>query len=185
MKTRPIIDIVNVVATGYIYQKLDLDKIQEKFPHTEYHPEQFPGLVFRLSNPRTATLLFRTGKMVCTGAKSEKLAKKAVKIVVAKLRKGRIKIKKDATVNIVNIVSTANLGGQIIIEKAARCIPHSMYEPEQFPGVIYRMIEPKVVILLFTSGKLVVTGSKTESDVFRAVNNLHSMLEEKGLMNYD
>jgi len=73
-QSKPIIEIVNVVATATIDQKLDLCKIQEKFPETEYHPKQFPGLVFRLKNPKTATLLFRTGKMVCTGSKSEEMA---------------------------------------------------------------------------------------------------------------
>ncbi len=183
--TKPIIDIVNVVASATIDQELDLNEITKKFPDTEYHPEQFPGLVFRLKNPKTATLIFRTGKMVCTGSKSSDLAKKSVKIVVQKLRKGGIKIKKDAVVTVQNIVSSINLGGKIHLEKAARTLPRSMYEPEQFPGVIHRMVDPKTVILIFASGKLVCTGAKTEKDVFRSVNNLHSMLEEKGLMIYD
>jgi len=183
--TKPLIDIVNVVASATIDQELDLYDITKKFPDTEYHPEQFPGLVFRLKNPNTATLIFRTGKMVCTGSKSSDLAREAVKIVVQKLRKGRIKIKKDAVVTVQNIVSSINLGGKIHLEKAARTLPRSMYEPEQFPGVIHRMVDPKTVILIFASGKLVCTGAKTEKNVYRSVNNLHSMLEEKGLMMYD
>jgi len=183
--TTPIIEIVNVVASATIDQKLDLIKIQEKFPDVEYHPEVFPGAVFRLRNPKTATLLFSTGKMVCTGSKSEEMAVKAVNTVVQKLRKGGIKIKKNAVVTVQNIVSSINLGGRVSIERAARTLPRSMYEPEQFPGVIHRMIDPKVVILIFASGKLVCTGGKTEKDVYRAVNQLHSLLEEKGLMVYD
>ncbi len=183
--TTPIIEIVNVVASATIDQKLDLNKIQEKFPDVEYHPEVFPGAVFRLRNPKTATLLFSTGKMVCTGSKSEEIAVKAVNIVVNKLRKEGIKIKKNAVVTVQNIVSSINLGGRVSIEKVARTLPRSMYEPEQFPGVIHRMIDPKVVILIFASGKLVCTGGKTEKDVYRSVNQLHSLLEEKGLMVYD
>ena len=183
--TKPIIDIVNVVASASVDQELDLNDITKKFPDTEYHPEQFPGLVFRLKNPKTATLIFSTGKMVCTGSKSEELAVKAVNIVVQKLRKGGIKIKKDAVVTVQNIVSSINLRGKINLEKAARTLPRSMYEPEQFPGVIHRMLDPKTVILIFSSGKLVCTGAKTEKDVYRSVNNLHNLLEEKGLMMYD
>jgi len=183
--TKPIIEIVNVVASATIDQKLDLIKIQKKFPDVEYHPEQFPGAVFRLKTPKTATLLFSTGKMVCTGSKSEAMAVKAVNLVVEKLRKGGIKIKKDAVVTVQNIVSSINLGGRIHVERAARTLPRSMYEPEQFPGVIHRMLDPKTVILLFASGKLVCTGAKTEKDVYRSVNNLHSLLEEKDLMIYD
>ena len=183
--TTPIIEIVNVVASATIDQKLDLNKIQEKFPDVEYHPDVFPGAVFRLKNPKTATLLFSTGKMVCTGSRSEEIAVKAVNIVVNKLRKEGIKIKKNAVVTIQNIVSSINLGGRVSIEKVARTLPRSMYEPEQFPGVIHRMLDPKVVILIFASGKLVCTGGKTEKDVYRSVNQLHSLLEEKGLMIYD
>jgi len=183
--TTPIIEIVNVVASATIDQKLDLNKIQEKFPDVEYHPDVFPGAVFRIRNPKSSTLLFSTGKMVCTGSKSEELAVKAVDMVVKKLRKGGIKIKKNAVVTVQNIVSSINLGGRISLERVARTLPRSMYEPEQFPGVIHRMVDPKVVILIFASGKLVCTGGKTEKDVYRAVNQLHSMLEEKDLMIYD
>jgi len=184
-QTKPIIAIVNVVASASIKEQLNLNEIAKKFPDTEYHPEQFPGLVFRLKVPKTATLVFRTGKMVCTGSTSEELAVKAVGIVVGKLRKGGIKIKKDAVVTVQNIVSSINLGGRVSLELAARTLPRSMYEPEQFPGVIHRMIDPKTVILIFASGKLVCTGAKTEKDVYRSVNNLHSLLEEKKLMIYD
>jgi transcription initiation factor TFIID TATA-box-binding protein len=183
--TTPIIEIVNVVASATIDQKLDLNKIQEKFPDVEYHPDVFPGAVFRLRNPKTATLLFSTGKMVCTGSRSEEIAVKAVNTVVNKLRKEGIKIKKNAVVTVQNIVSSINLGGRVSIEKVARTLPRSMYEPEQFPGVIHRMLDPKVVILIFSSGKLVCTGGKTEKDVYRSVNQLHALLEEKGLMVYD
>ena len=183
--SKPLISIVNVVASATIDQRLDLKDIVKKFPEVEWHPEQFPGAVFRIKNPKTATLLFRTGKMVCTGAKSEEIARKAVKKVVQLLRKGKINIKKEATVTIQNIVASINLGGRVHLEEAARSLPRSMYEPEQFPGLIHRMLDPKTVILIFSSGKLVCTGAKTEKDVYRSVNNLHSLLEEKNLMIYD
>ncbi len=184
-QSRPLISIVNVVASATIDQRLDLEDITKKFPDVEWNPDQFPGAVFRIKNPKTATLLFRTGKMVCTGAKSEEMARNAVANVVKILRKGKIKIKNEATVTIQNIVASINLGGKVQLEEAARSLPRSMYEPEQFPGLIHRMLDPKTVILIFSSGKLVCTGAKTEKDVYRSVNNLHSMLEEKKLMMYD
>jgi len=184
-QTKPMVSIENVVASATVDQKIDLIDITKKFPDTEYHPDQFPGLVFRIKTPKTATLIFRTGKMVCTGAKSEEMARNAVKTVVQKLRKGHIKIKKDAVTTIQNIVAAINLGGKIHLEQAARKLPRSMYEPEQFPGLIHRMLEPKTVILLFASGKLVCTGAKKEQDVYRSVHNLHVLLEEKELMMYD
>jgi len=184
-QTKPIISIENVVASASIDQKLDLNEITEKFPDVEWNPNLFPGAVFRLKNPKTATLLFRSGKMICTGAKSEELSRKAVKKVVQELRKGKIKIKKEATVKIQNMVASINLGGRVDLEETARSLPRSMYEPEQFPGLIHRMIYPKTVILIFSTGKLVCTGAKNEKDVFRSVHDLHITLEEKNLMIYD
>lgn len=184
-QTRPLISIVNVVASASIDQRLDLLDVTNKFPDVEYHPEQFPGAVFRLKNPKTATLLFSSGKMVCTGAKSQELAETAVSKVVELLRKGKIKIKNNATVSIQNIVSSINLGGRVNLEQAARILPRSMYEPEQFPGLIHRMLDPKTVILIFASGKLVCVGAKLEKDIHRSVHQIHNLLEEKNLMTYD
>ena len=184
-QTKPMISVVNVVASASVDQKMDLNEITKTFPDVEYHPYVFPGLVFRLTKPKTATLIFRTGKMVCTGAKSEELAITAVNTVVQKLRKAKIKIKKDAIISVQNIVSSISLGGKIHLEKSARTLPRSMYEPEQFPGLIHRMLDPKTVILVFASGKLVCTGAKKETEVYRSVHNLHSLLEEKNLMIYD
>ncbi len=183
-QTKALISIENVVASASVDQRIDLNEITRSFADVEYHPDQFPGLVFRLKFPKTATLIFSSGKMVCTGAKSSEQSVKAVKAVVQKLRKGGIQIKNDATVVIQNIVASASLGGKVHLEDAARQLPKSMYEPEQFPGLIHRMAEPKTVILLFASGKLVCTGAKTEADVYNAVNNLHMTLEQKGLISY-
>ena len=108
-QTKPIVSVENVVASASVDQKMDLNEITRTFPDVEYHPDQFPGLVFRLKSPKTATLIFTSGKMVCTGSKSEEMARKAVKTVVQKLRKGGIKVKKDAVVEIQNIVASINL----------------------------------------------------------------------------
>ena len=183
-QTKPMISVENVVASASVDQKIDLNEITKKFPDTEYHPEQFPGLVFRIKSPKTATLIFSSGKMVCTGAKSEEQSISAVRSVVQKLRKGKIKIKNEPVIVIQNIVASVNLGGKVHLEQAARSLPRSMYEPEQFPGLIHRMLDPKTVILIFASGKLVCTGAKKESEVYRSVHNLHTLLEEKELMIY-
>jgi transcription initiation factor TFIID TATA-box-binding protein len=183
-QTKALIRIENVVASASVDQTVDLNQITRSFADVEYHPDQFPGLVFRLKFPKTATLIFSSGKMVCTGAKSSELARKAVIAVVQKLRKGGIDIRNEPIIVVQNIVASASLGARVHLEDAARQLPKSMYEPEQFPGLIHRMADPKTVILLFASGKLVCTGGKTEADVYRAVNNLHVTLEQKGLMIY-
>lgn len=183
LQVKPVITIQNVVASASVGQRIDLDLVMKIFPDVEYNPDQFPGLVFRLKSPMTATLIFRTGKMVCTGAKSEEEAVKAVRSVVQNLRSGGIRIENDATVTIQNIVASVDLGSRIHLEEAARILPRSMYEPEQFPGLIYRMPDPKTVSLIFASGKVVCTGAKKESEVRRSVYTLHALLEEKMLMN--
>ncbi len=179
------IRIENVVASATLNQRIDLNAVVKGNPGVEYRPEQFPGLVFRLKRPKTATLIFSTGKMVCTGAKSEKEAKRAIKKIVRELKKSGIIIPGKAEIKIVNMVASASLGGLIELEKSAYSLKRTMYEPEQFPGLIYRMDEPKVVILLFASGKLVCTGATKEEDVYEAVAKLHKELEEKDLIYYE
>jgi len=187
--TMPIFDasirIQNVVAAVTLDQKFDLNAIVKGNPLAEYRPERFPGLVYRLKKPKTAILIFRTGKMVCTGAKSAKEAKRAVKQVIIELQKSGMIIPSKPEIKIVNIVASANLLGRIELEDCAYSLARTMYEPEQFPGLIYRMYEPKVVILLFASGKLVCTGATNEEDVYLAVDKLHKKLEEEELICYE
>ncbi len=184
-KTKASINIENVVASATLNQRVDLNAVVKGYPGVEYRPEQFPGLVFRLKRPKTATLIFNSGKMVCTGAKSEKEARRAVMKVIRELKKGGIIIIGKPELKIQNIVASAALGGLIDLEKSAYELGRTMYEPEQFPGLIYRMDVPKVVILLFASGKLVCTGAKQEEDVYEAVSKLHQKLEDEELIYYE
>ena len=173
------------MASATLNQRIDLNAVVKGYPGVEYRPEQFPGLVFRLKRPKTATLIFNSGKMVCTGAKSEKESKRAVMKVIRELKKSGIIIIGKPELKIQNIVASANLAGLIDLERSAYSLGRTMYEPEQFPGLIYRMDVPKVVILLFASGKLVCTGAKKEEDVYEAVTKLHETLEEEDLIYYE
>jgi len=183
-KVKALVSIENVVASATLKQTVDLNAVVKGYPGVEYRPEQFPGLVFRLKRPKTATLIFNSGKMVCTGAKSEKEARRAVMRVIKELKKSGIIIISKPELKIQNIVASAGLGGMIDLERSAYVLGRTMYEPEQFPGLIYRMDDPKVVILLFASGKLVCTGAKREDDVYQAVNKLHQRLEDENLIYY-
>ena len=183
-KREPSIKIQNIVASVSLNQRIDLQIIVEKFPHTEYNPSVFPGLVFRLKKPKTATLIFGTGKMVCTGAKSEKESRRAVEKVVKELRSQGIQITEKPVVNIQNIVASAALGGEIDLESLVYKLERVMYEPEQFPGAVFRMPDPKVVFLIFSAGKLVCVGAKKEEQVYAAVDKIQKLLEEKGLIFY-
>ena len=179
------IRIENVVGNATLNQRIDLNAVVKGNPGVEYQPKRFPGLVFRLKRPKTATLIFNSGKMVCTGAKSAKESRRAVMKVIKELKKSGIIIVGKPEIKIVNIVASASLGGLVDLEKCAITLTRTMYEPEQFPGLIYRMDVPKVVILVFATGKLVITGAKTEQDVSEAYEKLHKTLEENELIFYE
>ena len=181
---KPTITIQNIVASATLDQRMNLKLIVQKFPQTEYNPKVFPGLVFRLKKPKTATLIFETGKMVCTGAKSEKEDVQAVNKVTRELNSHGIPVSGKPAVIIQNVVASAALGGEIDLENVVYKLKRVMYEPEQFPGAVFRMDEPKVVFLIFSAGKLVCVGAKKENDVYQAVDNIQKLLEEQDLIFY-
>ncbi|WP_425277010.1 TATA-box-binding protein [Pyrolobus fumarii] len=166
----------NIVATVTLDQNLDLYAIETSIPNVEYNPEQFPGLVFRLEEPKVTALIFKSGKMVVTGAKSTQQLIEAVKKIIRELKRHGIVIVGRPKVQIQNIVASANLNVCVDLEKAALTLENSMYEPEQFPGLIYRMQNPRVVLLIFSSGKMVITGAKREEEVKEAVYNIRDTL---------
>jgi len=184
-KKKAVISMQNVVATASLGQDLDLDLIVRIFPSVEYRPELFPGLVFRLKEPKTATLLFRTGKMVCTGSKSERQAREVVLRVVDELKRNGVPILGKPDIQIQNIVASVDLFGCVDLEKTIYSLERTVYEPEQFPGLIYRMDDPRVVILIFASGKLVCAGAKKEEEVGVAVARIQETLEKKELILYE
>ena len=184
-KTKAAITIQNVVATAKLNQNVDLNAVVKSYPSVEYRPEKFPGIVLRLRRPKTAILIFSTGKMVCTGARSAKESRRAIMKVVRELKKGGIIILGKPDFEVVNIVASGSLGGRVELEETVVALGKTMYEPEQFPGLIYRMGEPKVVMLIFASGNLVCTGAKKEQDVYDAVHKLHRSLEEQELIYYE
>ena len=175
------VTVQNIVASATLDHKVDLVSILKSFKNVEYQPKRFPGLVFRLKSPKTATLIFSSGKMVCTGAKSEKQARKAIEMIAVLLKERGIILLSKPKIEIVNVVATIDLGGRIDLEIADNILENVMYEPEQFPGLIYRMQDPKAVFLIFNSGKVVCVGAKHERQAHEAVEKLYNMLKEKKL----
>lgn len=179
------IHIQNVVASTSIGKELDLNAISASFENAEYEPEQFPGLVFRVNEPKTAALIFSSGKVVCTGAKSVDAVGQAVGIVIGALRARGIQgVTGDPQITIQNIVATADLGSELNLNAIAvgLGLENVEYEPEQFPGLVYRLRDPKVVVLIFGSGKLVCTGAKKKEDAERAVDKIAAELSSLGLL---
>lgn len=174
-------EIQNVVATVDLLCKIKLNKAASRMPadvQVNYIPERLPGAIVKIKNPRVTILMFSSGKLVVTGAKSAEMIRKAVEIISELLRETGHNIAHEVEIIVNNIVASGTLGKSINLELAALLLEHTMYEPEQFPGLIYRMQKPKVVLLLFHSGKLVCTGAKKEEDVYQSIQKIYSILTE-------
>lgn len=178
---KPEIDVVNVVATATISDTVNLDRACTLLDKVKYKPKSFPGLVMRLKNPRCTILVFKTGKVVCSGASNIGMAQAGVERVTKILHDIGVDTHTNPQVTITNVVAAVNLGREIRIEKAALSVSRSMYEPEMFPGIIYREVDPKCVLLIFASGRMVCAGATNEADIHRAVNQMYMSLESKGL----
>jgi len=184
MTTDYKIKIENVVASTQIGENIDLNKIAREVKDAEYKPKQFPGLVLRIKEPKAAALVFRSGKVVCTGSKSVEDARRAVKQVVKIIGSFGIPVFEDPEVKVQNIVASADLGVDLNLNAIAigLGLENIEYEPEQFPGLVYRLRDPRVVVLIFGSGKMVVTGGKNPEDAKKAVERISEELTALGLM---
>ncbi|KAF5069448.1 TATA-box-binding protein [Methanobacterium aggregans] len=176
------IKIENIVTSATLGKPLDLTQVGPALEGVEYNKEQFPGLVFKLKEPKTAALIFGSGKLVCTGAKSVKDSIKAIHITVDLMRTLDPEIPKEFEIKVQNIVASANLMKTLNLEAVALELENTEYEPEQFPGLVYRLGDPKVVLLLFGSGKVVCTGAKTKEAAQLGVEKTKERLAELDLI---
>src|ERR1035437_4585726 len=184
VEPRDTIKIVNVVASTGIGREIDLKQVTLGLEGADYAPKRFPGLVYHTRDPKTAALLFRSGKIVCTGAKSIDEAHKGVENVFQSLRNIGIDVKGTPEIKVQNIVASADLHSVLNLNAVAAGLglENIEYEPEQFPGLVYRSSDPKVVVLLFGSGKLVVTGGRKPEDAANAVDRIVKELKSLSLL---
>ncbi|KAA0004841.1 TATA-box-binding protein [Euryarchaeota archaeon ex4484_162] len=178
------INVQNIVASSTLAKKLDLDIIAKSLENIEYEPEQFPGLVYRLKKPRTAVLLFRSGKANCTGAKSIEEVEETFDIVLNELKNIGVEVVEKPEVVIQNIVAISDLGVEFNLNEVAvgLGLDRVEYEPEQFPGLVYKFSDPPVAFLIFGSGKIVCAGAKKIEDLNKAVDKLIAELSSLGLL---
>lgn len=170
------IKVENVVAFAILHAKIQLNDLVSKLEDTEYDPERFPGVVYRIKEPRTAILIFSSGKLVCTGARSIAEAKKAVDNVAKMLRKLGVKVPKKYECHIENIVASTRIKADLNLEDIVMMLENTEYEPEQFPGLVYRIKEPRVAFLLFRSGKIICTGARNLDDIHTALEKFRKNL---------
>jgi transcription initiation factor TFIID TATA-box-binding protein len=180
------IRIENVVATTSLGIELDIKSISRALEGAQYEPEQFPGIVYRIKDPKTAILLFRSGKVVCTGAKNLEEVRTAIDQLVKQIKAAGVPVTKKPEIIVQNIVASADLQLSLNLNTIAISLglERVEYEPEQFPGLVYRISEPKVVALIFGSGKIVLTGAKKIEDIEAAVQKIYDELKTAGLMTH-
>ncbi|WP_292730061.1 TATA-box-binding protein [Methanoculleus sp.] len=183
-KPEESLKIENIVASAKVTDSLDLPSLASQLKDAEYNKKRFPGVVLRMQDPKIAALVFGSGKVVLTGAKSIDSLSRGLEILADQLRALDIDIPDNPTYKIQNIVTSADLGTPINLNKIAVGfnLDKIEYEPEQFPGLVYRLDDPKVVVLLFGSGKLIITGGKVPEDARRAVQRILSDLSSLGLI---
>jgi len=166
-----------VITVEFSDNKIDLVLLLNKLEGAEYEPEQFPGLVYRMKKPKVSFLIFSSGKMNCTGATSLKQAKDGIEKILKIFKRIGVKVHKPK-IEIQNIVASAKLNAKLNLDTIAFKLESSEYEPEQFPGLVYRIDKPKVAFLLFGSGKIVCTGARSAKQIEEAINYLVKKLEK-------
>ena len=181
MKVRPedSLKIENIVASAKVTDYLDLPEIASKIPGAEYNKKRFPGAVFHIVDPKIACLIFSSGKIVITGVRNDKALADGLAIVIKSLKDAGIKPLKEPRIAITNMVCSYNLERYINLNKLTVTlnVENVEYEPEQFPGLVYRIADPKIVVLIFSSGKIILTGGKTLEDVKKGLDSLEQKLE--------
>jgi len=177
-KTYKNIKVVNIVVSTNLKHDIPLEKMAATLSNTEYNPEQFPGLVIRIKDPKTSALIFSSGKVVCTGARSMDKVHESIKKIIKSLEKIKVKITIKPEIEIQNIVASGSIGMDLNLNTLAMKLENTEYEPEQFPGLVYKLEEAKATFLLFSNGKVVCTGTKSEKEVHIALDMLIANLKK-------
>ncbi|UCD02808.1 MAG: TATA-box-binding protein [Candidatus Aenigmatarchaeota archaeon] len=177
------VKIENVVVFTTLGKDIPLDKISKELVDAEYKPESFPGVVYRVKDPKTAALIFSSGKIVCTGARSPDFARTAVDKVVDDMRALNIDLPTEYHTGVENIVASTQIEAKekLNLEHIAYNLENAEYEPEQFPGLVYRISDPRVAFLLFGTGKIICTGARKEEEIHTALAKFKKNLEELGI----
>ena len=176
--TKKDIQVVNIVVSTSLEHDIPLEKMAATLSNTEYNPEQFPGLVIRIKEPKTSALVFSSGKIVCTGARSMDKVEESIKKIIKSLEKINVKITIKPKINIQNIVASGRVGMDLNLNTLAMKLENTEYEPEQFPGLVYKLPQAKATFLLFSNGKVVCTGTKSEEAVEQALDMLIENLKK-------
>lgn len=166
--------VQNIVATTSLEKEVSLTKLARTQPNTEYNPDTFPGLVLRIKEPKSAVLVFSSGNLVCTGTKSIAQVKKVVEQVIKQLKKVGVNVTITPKINVQNIVASGSINLDLNLNTLSLELENTEYEPEQFPGLVYKLENPTATFLLFSNGKLVCTGTKNKAQLEDSMKQLNT-----------
>ena len=178
MTKKTSLKVQNIVATTSLGKSVSLTKLARTQSNTEYNPEQFPGLVLRVKKPKSAVLVFSSGNLVCTGTKSIGQVKQVIAQVIKQLRRINVRVTEKPKVNVQNIVASGSINMALNLNLLALELQNTEYEPEQFPGLVYKLEEPTATFLLFSNGKLVCTGTKNKGQLEDSMKQLIKNVKE-------
>jgi transcription initiation factor TFIID TATA-box-binding protein len=180
-KAKSSLKIQNIVATTSLGKDVALTKLAKTVQNTEYNPEQFPGLVLRIKEPKSAVLVFSSGNLVCTGTKSIAQVRKVIDEVIKTLKKINVKVTGKPKITVQNIVASGSIDIPLNLNFLALELENTEYEPEQFPGLVYKLEEPTATFLLFSNGKLVCTGTKNNEQLEASMDQFIKKIKEVNL----
>ena len=178
VKGQKEIEMVNIVVSTSLETDVPLEKMVATLPNTGYNPEQFPGLVLRIKDPKTSALIFSSGKVVCTGARTLADVDRSIEQIIINLKKIDIEVKIKPEITVQNIVASGSIGMPLNLNFLGIRLPNTEYEPEQFPGLVHKLRGTRATFLLFSNGKIVCTGTRTEQEVHDATDKLIENLEK-------
>ncbi len=172
--------VQNIVASVSLHVEIPLEKVSTEIKNTEYDPEQFPGLVFRIRDPKVSALLFSSGKVVCTGAKEFQDIELAVQKIIDALKTIGVIVTQKPDIKVQNIVASGDIHMRLNLNQLVFDLKYAEYEPEQFPGLVYKLPHSHITFLLFGTGKIVCTGAVNIKEINDAVDKLVSTLGDLG-----
>lgn len=177
MVAKSNLKVQNIVATTSLGKEVSLTKLARSQSNTEYNPEQFPGLVLRIEKPKSAVLVFSSGNLVCTGTKSVAQVKDVIRAVIKQIAKIGVKITQVPKITVQNIVASGSIDLNLNLNLLALQLENTEYEPEQFPGLVYKLVDPTATFLLFSNGKLVCTGTKNKQQLEESMAQLNKNIK--------
>lgn len=177
--------IVNIVISTSLEHKIPLERLIMDLPNTEYNPEQFPGLIMKIREPKASFLIFSSGKVVCTGTKSLEEVDLALVKLIEYMAKVDVTITVKPKVRVENVVASSDIDMKLDLNEIAIKLTNVEYEPEQFPGLVFKINdETSATFLIFGNGKIVCTGTKSDKDVHIAIKNLMTVFKKYDVKSY-